>query len=142
MTMNETYLNSWNRTKAAVGVGGTDVLKDSSGRYRMYFTPANNTYTNFVDCYKGMVAANPNNTDIPKGTMIDTAIKIISYFESKYTCSGICKPALFYYTLNLNAGVPSTTCLTYFKTEIGSSLSYLGITAIVTGGVMFFIWIC
>jgi hypothetical protein len=27
------------------------------------------------------------------------------------------------------------------KTEIGSSLSYLGITALVTGFLMFFVWI-
>jgi hypothetical protein len=109
----------------------------------MYTTSAAvTTYTNFIQCYRDMVKSNPNNTDIPTGTNIDNAIKLITYFESKYTCSGVCKPALFYYTLNLDKGIPSTTCLMYLKTELGSSLSYLGITACITGAIMFCIWVC
>ena len=82
------------------------------------------------------------NSDIPKGVSIDTGIKILTYFENKYACSGVCTPALFYYSLQLNQGVPSDTCLAYMKQEIGDSMSYLGITAIATGITMFLIWIC
>ena len=54
----------------------------------------------------------------------------------------MCSPALFFYSLNLSVGVPNKTCLSYMKEEVGDSLKYLGITAVVTGCIMFLIWIC
>lgn len=78
---------------------------------------------------------------MPSQSEIETGIVILTYFESKYTCSGICKPGLFYYTRKLDLGVPSSNCLLYLKNEIGSSMTYLGITSIVVGGLLFLIWI-
>jgi len=78
---------------------------------------------------------------VPDSKAIDTGVKILSYFESKYTCSGICNPSLFFWSLNLDKGVPTTNCLGYLKSEIGNNMNYLGITAIVVGGILFFIWI-
>lgn len=66
---------------------------------------------------------------------------MLSYLEQKYECSGVCEPGLFYYSLELSAGLPSVTCLSFAKDEVGSSLSYLGITAVVCGLVCFLIWI-
>lgn len=73
---------------------------------------------------------------------IDTGIKIMTYFEEKYECSGVCTPALFYYGLSLSDGIPTTTCLSYMKEEVGDSMMYLGVTGIITGITMFLIWIC
>lgn len=53
----------------------------------------------------------------------------------------MCETSLFYYSLNLDMGIPHTTCLKYMKEEIGDNLKYLGYTGIVTGIVMFLIWI-
>lgn len=66
----------------------------------------------------------------------------MSYFESRYICSGICNTGLFYYSLDLSYGVPTNNCLIYMKNAIGNNMFYLGITALVTGGTMLLIWIC
>jgi len=92
------------------------------------------------DAPSGNVPTTPTGTynetvykNIPYGKTVDTGINIISYFESKYTCSGICKSSLFYYSLNLDKGVPTSTCLMHLKTEVTDSIVYLGIASIVVG---------
>jgi hypothetical protein len=169
--LGETKLNTYERTLVqASGTGSNkDALKDANGRYRFITTASTtaNVFEKFSECHKylqakyddntsansrllqaasasvstGNVESTENNSDIPKGKAIDTGIKILKYFEQKYECSGVCEPALFYYSLNLNKGIPSTTCLSYMKEEVGDGLKYLGITGIVTGITMFLIWI-
>jgi len=79
--------------------------------------------------------------DVPEGKDIETAISLLSFFERKYVCSGICTPALFYYSLSLEKGIPTDTCLSYLKEEIGDSLTYLGVASVVTGVVILLIFI-
>lgn len=71
--------------------------------------------------------------NIPEGDVIDWAIKAITYFEGKYTCSGICNPGLFYYSLDVEAGPPTKSCLQFMKTEIGDRMTYLGVASLVIG---------
>jgi len=65
---------------------------------------------------------------------------VLSYFEKKYACSGVCTAALFYYSLPLEQGPPNQVCLMFLKNEIGSSLIYLGSVSIAGGVVMALIW--
>ena len=67
---------------------------------------------------------------------------ILTFFEQKYACSGICNPALFYYSLSTSVGAPSIPCLVYLRSEIGDSLIYLGIVSILGGIIMGLIWCC
>jgi len=78
---------------------------------------------------------------MPNPKVIDTGIKLLTYFEGKYKCSGVCNPGLFFFSVNISFGIPQTNCLGYAKQEIGNNMNYLGITAIVVGGILFFIWI-
>lgn len=80
--------------------------------------------------------------DFPSRSTIETGVSMLSYFEGKYACSGVCQPALFYYSLDLQEGVPQMTCLANLKEEIGDELSYLGGAALVCGIIMFFTWLC
>lgn len=57
----------------------------------------------------------------------------VKYFEGTFTCSGICSSSMFYYTLPMSQGPPTTTCLTHMKTVIADNLTYYGITATVSG---------
>ena len=100
----------------------------------------NGNFTKFSQC-RDFLVAQPNST-FPNGNAINNGAKILTYFESKYNCSGVCKPALFYWSLPLSYGVPSVNCLSYLKNEIGSNMRYIGVTGVVTGGLMFFIFIC
>ncbi len=140
--LNETYLNSRNRTQV-VGINATD----SKGYYRFFWinktaTPNVTTYATFSDCSKYLQSTpSARSAGVPDSKAIDTGVKILTYFESKYTCSGICNPSLFYWSLNLDKGLPTTNCLGYLKSEIGNNMNYLGVTAIVVGGILFFIWI-
>ena len=79
---------------------------------------------------------------IPDGLDQDDRNQILSFFERKYTCSGVCTPGLFYFSLDLSKGVPKTTCLAYAKEEIGSSLLYSGIAAIICGIFLFILSLC
>jgi hypothetical protein len=150
--MNETTLNRFNRTLTqASGTGSnSNALVDAKGRFRVVTTDLGEKYNNFIGCNDLLQKRygdddseypNPNDIEVPSGAAMSTSIAIISYFEAKYTCSGICTPSLFFTSLNLEKGVPSTTCLTYLKTEIGDSMTYLGVTAVVCGIIMFLIWI-
>ena len=69
-------------------------------------------------------------------------MKFITFFESKFTCSGICETSMFYYTLPLSEGPPTTTCLSYMKTEIENNLTYMGMASLVCGFIMLVTWLC
>jgi len=63
----------------------------------------------------------------------ETARKVIAFLEKKHKCNGMCKSALFYWTLPLTEGRPTQTCLTYMKQEIGDSLLHMGLISLVCG---------
>jgi hypothetical protein len=71
---------------------------------------------------------------------LNGSFTILKYFEARYTCSGLCDPALFYYSLDMSEGVPMKSCLLYMKQEISNSLIALGIFACVTGFIMSVLW--
>lgn len=74
--------------------------------------------------------------DVPTGEIVENGFELLKYFESKYVCSGICTPSLFYYSLELETGIPNSSCLTYLKDEIGDSMTYLGVTSLIVGILM------
>lgn len=125
----ESYLNDFGRTlKTSAQMNSTDKAKNLTS----LVTSNNGTvYTKFIDCLN---AAND--------TSNSGAMKLIKYFEEKYTCSGICKTPLFYFSLDLSQGIPSSTCLMSLKREVQSSVAFLGVTAIIIGIIMFFVWTC
>jgi len=49
---------------------------------------------------------------------------------------------MFFYTLDMSKGPPSSTCLTYMKEEVEHNLTYMGMTATVCGLVMLLTWLC
>lgn len=73
---------------------------------------------------------------MPTGKTTEIGMRVIAFFEAKYTCSGVCTPGLFYFTLPLDKGIPSEGCLQFLKTEIGGRMTYLGITSLVIGILM------
>jgi len=69
-------------------------------------------------------------------------LKILEFFEQKYACSGICNPALYYYSIPISKGAPTTPCLVFLRKEIGDSLIYLGVVSVLGGIIMGLIWCC
>lgn len=65
-----------------------------------------------------------------------------SFFEGQYECSGLCTPALFYYSLDISNGRPYERCLIDLKDEVSNNLSYMGISAVLSGIIMMFVWCC
>lgn len=47
-------------------------------------------------------------------------IEFIRELEDENKCSGICKPSLFYYGLNIDKGSPKETCLIHLKNTLSS----------------------
>lgn len=104
---------------------------DTAANYTSIVTSNTGTlYTKYIDCAS-------NATDVSN----NSALKLVQYFEQKYACSGICKTPLFYYSLDLSVGIPSTTCLMSLKSEVQQSVGYLGVTGLIIGIIMFFVWI-
>lgn len=66
----------------------------------------------------------------------------IDYFEDTFTCSGICSSSLFYYTLPMSTGPPTTTCLVHMKDKISNNLTYMGMSATLCGLIMVITWLC
>jgi len=65
----------------------------------------------------------------------------MEWLENSYNCSGVCKTALFYVTLDLSEGRPMDTCSMALKDEVKSNLTYMGIVVLVTGIVMLIAWV-
>jgi len=49
---------------------------------------------------------------------------------------------MFYYTLPMAVGPPSTTCLTHLKSEIENNLTYMGLASLLCGMIMVVTWLC
>lgn len=126
-------MNAIGRTKVA---GTTEF--DSQNYRRLFFDGTGTVYNTFKDCSTYLVSV--SGAAKTSATATSTAIQIMTYFEEKYKCSGVCNPALWYYSLELSYGIPVNNCLIYLKQEIGSNLIYLGITSLVTGFVLFVVW--
>ena len=67
-------------------------------------------------------------------------IELITFLEKRFACNGICETGLFYYSLPLEYGVPTETCLTQLKGEIKSNAMYLGIVILITGIISTVTW--
>lgn len=110
--LSESELNAFNRTKQAPPASQS-VTKNSNGM--TYLISANSasttTYSKFTDCIENLEAlaaasgSTENESEEESGNS-ETALKVISFFESKYTCSGVCSKALFFFTLDMDQGVP------------------------------------
>lgn len=68
-------------------------------------------------------------------------LSFIEFFEEKYSCSGICDEAMFFYTLPLSKGPPASTCLGYMKKAIAHNLTYMGIAGTLAGIIMLITWL-
>ena len=110
-------------------------------------------YKNFQFCFEDLKNGRRTKEQVPQekakelekqyeSKKVQQAIKLVTYFEEKFTCSGICESSLFYYTINLEKGPPTTTCLSYMKAEVANNLTYMGMTTLLCGFIMMFTWLC
>ena len=67
-------------------------------------------------------------------------IDIVSHVENKYSCSGLCRKPLFFFTQSVKKGPPQTPCLEPLIEDISETLKQLGI-AFVLAGLFFFMMI-
>jgi hypothetical protein len=65
-------------------------------------------------------------------------VEIVTHFEDKYKCSGLCDTSLFYYTQSITEGPPTRACLLPAVDDISKSMQNLGTLFILTGILFFF----
>merc|ERR1712167_207760 len=121
-------------------------LQDNNGLTYMDYSGGNDGYHKFSDCNDNLQHLKEDDAAgtyeaVPSGEHLDYAFKAIAYFEGKYTCSGICNPGLFYYSLDLSVGPPTQNCLQFMKTEIGDRMTYLGVASIVIGVLLLLVFL-
>ena len=97
-------------------------LDDTDGSIRLYFNDQEETtYTNFKDCFEALQsseeakAQTDNYKEIALLEAKKQSLDLVEFLEKKYSCSAICTPGLFYYSLDLSAKVPMETCLLSIK---------------------------
>lgn len=66
----------------------------------------------------------------------------IEFFEKEYECAGICEVALFTWISNVDTGKPQKSCVSSVKDDLTASFMGLGITTLISGILLFFIWLC
>ena len=68
--------------------------------------------------------------------------KFLTFLETELTCSGFCKPSLFYFTIDLAAGRPQDTCIDNLMEKLGDDMLIIGIAIFSTGMVMLLMLCC
>ena len=110
-------------------------------------------YSTFSDCFDDLRSGNRSTEQVSEEKVkeyqdkynkkeFQQAMKFISFFEKKWTCSGICATSMFYYSLPMSDGPPTETCLLHMKDEIQNNLTYMGMAAFACGIVMLVTWLC
>mgnify|MGYP001473114236 FL=1 len=66
----------------------------------------------------------------------------IEFFEEEYTCSGICTPALFYWSKSIDLGKPSKSCVNSIKDDLTDSFTGMAIATLFSGIPLSYIWNC
>ena len=96
-------------------------------------------YKNFLFCFEDMKNGRRDTRQVSEekaaelkqlyeSREVQGAMDLVEYFETKFTCSGVCEKSLFFFTLPMKEGPPSETCLTYMKATIADNLTYMGMT--------------
>jgi len=103
--LDEADLNKVKRT--AVVPKDVEKFRDKNRNVYMIWKSTGTIFTKFVDCLALLEIAYLKDKDLDPDevaelTAANRAFSIVKYFESKYKCSGICKPPLFYYFLDLS----------------------------------------
>ena len=110
-------------------------------------------YSTFKDCFNDLRSGKRNSDQVSEAKVKEyqelydrdeyqQAMNFIEYFEDSFTCSGICEQSLFYYTLPMSEGPPTTTCLINLKEKVANNLTYMGLTSIICGIIMLLTWCC
>ena len=60
-------------------------------------------------------------------------VEVYSMLEEGLQCSGMCKPALFYFSKDISFGPPKTNCLLKMKQHVGLLLEAYAATSILCG---------
>ena len=96
--LTEAELNEHGRT-AIPGLDPTDTV----GRMRMEFTTINGvvTYSSFKECLDYLLVLDEKPDGMPSKEDYEILVKIATYFEHKYECSGVCTPPLFFLAARL-----------------------------------------
>lgn len=69
---------------------------------------------NFKECVDIMKKNLEMSNTVEEDRQLTTALKIMEYFEEKYSCSGVCKTGLFYASRHIKHGKPVEACLNDF----------------------------
>jgi len=127
----ESSMNFFNRTRFP-GSGN-----DTNGMIKMQYA-SSGTYSNFSSCYTSVLAAT---APAEKNQNMNSLIKVMTVMEPKFSCSGICNPGLFWFSLDVTTPPPGQNCISYLADAIGSKFAPVGLVSVASGIVMGLIWI-
>merc|ERR1712048_641480 len=71
----------------------------------------------------------------------ETIFEWIEFFENEYDCAGICRPSVWYWGKSIEEGIPTKSYLSSIKDDVTGAFTGLGIVTLLSGILMFFIFI-
>lgn len=100
-------------------------------------------FTDYLNCIKNVNDANTSTEffnfakAFRESEDYEDIVSYLEFFESEYDCAGICDPALFYFSVSVEKGVPSKSCLIGISDELKTSLLGIGGATLASGIFLF-----
>ena len=69
-------------------------------------------------------------------------VDYLGFFEENYSCAGVCRPAMFYFTRSIELGKPTGSCIGNLKEDLNSELAGLGYASLISGVLLMLTFIC
>ena len=108
--LTEVTLNTFGRTKQV----GTST-RNAAGNTRLVYATTAGVFRDTQTCLEDVVYQS-NVLTADERKQMKGYFSLFKYLEPKYECSGLCNPALFWYTLDLaDYPVPTERCIVNLK---------------------------
>lgn len=122
--------------KATMASEWTSINRSMIGRCREW------DFTGNIDNYQDCLVSPPGGSSIPfqvfanEVTKLDQwpmLVDLVSFFEDRYDCAGVCSPALFYFSKSVELGKPGGSCIGNLKDELNEQFIGLGSATFISG---------
>ena len=86
-------------------------------RSEMTFQTSGRTFSTFKDCWTERLVSS-GQYDAEMTDYVDSYIQTMDEFEAEFSCSGVCQPALFWFTQPVTISRPTEPCILDMMNEV------------------------
>lgn len=95
------------------------------------------TFNTFIECYNNTIEKNPDAKFAKvKDFMTTQGFTFIKSTEERLRCASVCRPGLFYLSIDVSEGKPDADCLNKMIEELPNMQKGAGLVSLVTALVL------